>query len=140
MNDVRPGSWLLLGGGGLLVISTFLDWFSAGPFSENGLNTDLNGFQGIFVLLIGVVLAALGAAKAFGSGSVSIPDSIGPIATDTLVLGLGLAAFLITFGLQFRDSAAIGITLGWIAAAAGTVGAFMESSAGASSGGSSQGF
>ena len=125
MDDIKPATWLLLGGGGLLAISSFLSWIDVGV-SDGGLSTRYTGMQGIFVLLIGVALAGYGAVKAFGGDSVDLPDEVGPISVETMVVALGAAAFLIMFGLQFRESAGIGVTLGWIAAAAATVGAVLE--------------
>jgi hypothetical protein len=125
MNEVRPGAWLLLGGGIVLAISAFLPWFDFG-MSDGGLSTSITGIQGVFVLLIGLLIAGYGGVEAFSGESLNLPDEIGPVSVGSLVFTLGVAAFLITFGLQFRDNPGIGVTLGWIASAAATVGAVLE--------------
>ncbi|MFQ5557287.1 MAG: hypothetical protein ACE5GB_07250, partial [Acidimicrobiales bacterium] len=91
------------------------------------------GFQGIFVLLIGLAVA-LGAGLSTFAG-VSLPDRIVSFSINQLYMALGVAAFLIAFGRQFGDGTGIGVLLAWIAAAVIVAGAFLEES-GAGSGGS----
>jgi hypothetical protein len=114
---------MLIAGGAILLISTFLDWrdtFSA----ESGISTDLTGLQGIFCLLIGGAIAVLVALQTFGS--VNLPPRVLGFTWTQLYFMFGLAAFLITFGLQFAEFTAFGVTLGWIASAVIVAGAFME--------------
>ena len=124
-NQLKPSTIMLLAGGAVLAISTFLDWAGAGSFGFNGWETDAYGLQGIFVFLIGAAVAGSVAAKTFGN--VQLPPRIVGFTLNQLYLALGLAAFLITFGLQIAQNSKFGVTLGWIAAAVVVAGAFMES-------------
>ncbi len=117
---------MMLGGGALLFISSFLNWFKLGPFSQSGLDTDITGLQGIVILLIGAGVAAVAAIRAFASDSVKLPEAIVGLTLNQVILILGFAAFLMMFGLQFADNTSIGVVLGWIAAAVIVAGAVME--------------
>ncbi len=112
-NNVKPSTIMLIAGGAVLFISTFLDWTDGG--SVNGWNTDFWGFQGWFVGIIGLLIGAGVAAKEFGN--VSMPDNILTLNHDQLHMALGFSAFLITFGFQLSGDTGIGILLGWIASA-----------------------
>jgi len=115
---------MLLAGGAVLFISTFLDWLSVGPFSQSGWSTDAYGLTGIFVAIIGLAVAGGTAATTFAN--VSLPDEILGFTRDQVYCVLGLSAFLITFGLQFGNSTGIGILIGWLASAAVVAGAFID--------------
>ena len=109
----------------MLFISSFLPWVKVGSFSESGLSTDFApGLLGIWCLLIGGAIAVLVALSTFGN--VNLPDRVLGFSWNQIFLMLGFAAFLITFGEQFRENAGIGILLGWIASAVIVAGAFME--------------
>jgi hypothetical protein len=114
---------MLIAGGAVLFIASILKWrdFSS---SEGGLSTDITGLQGFFCLLIGAAIAILVAVQTFGN--VNLPGRILGFTWNQLYLVFGVAAFLITFGLQFAEQAAVGILLGWIASAVIVAGAFME--------------
>ncbi len=131
-NDIKPSTIMLIAGGAVLLISTFLDWlsFGSGNFSvgASGWNTETNGIQGILVAVIGLAIAGGVAARQFGG--VSLPDRILGMDHNQLHLALGFAAFLITFGLQFRSGAAIGVLLGWVASAVIVAAAVMDMKAG----------
>jgi hypothetical protein len=116
---------MLIAGGAVLLISTFLDWVSVGDFGGNGLDTDYApGLLGIWCLLIGGAIAVLVALQTFGN--VNLPARVLGFTWSQLYLMFGLAAFLITFGRQFADNVGFGVTLGWIASAVVVAGAFME--------------
>lgn len=123
-NQLKPGAIMLMAGGVVLAISTFLDWVSVGSYGENGWETTIWGFQGIFVFLIGAAVAVLVALKTFAN--TNLPPRLVGFTFNQLYMALGLAAFLITFGRQFGDNPGIGIILGWIASAVVVAGAFME--------------
>lgn len=123
-NGIKPSAIMLIGGGALLFVSTLLDWFSSGPFGYNGWETRGHGLQGIFVAAIGVVVALGAALTTFGNAS--LPDKILTFTRNQVYLILSFSAFLIMFGLQFASHSAIGVILGWIAAAVMTAGAFMD--------------
>ena len=122
-NGIKPSTIMMIGGGVLLVISSFLDW--GGPFS--GWEFDFFGLHGILVAAIGAAVALGVALTTFGN--VSLPDSVLGFSRNQVYLILSFAAFLIMFGLQFRSNTEVGILLGWIAAAVMTAGAYMEEQA-----------
>lgn len=126
MNNTSPSKLMLIIGGAVLFIASFLKWrdFPFGGDGEGGLSTDITGLQGIFCLLIGGAIAVLVALQTFGN--VNLPRNVLGFGWNQLYLMFGLAAFLITFGLQFSERTAIGILLGWIASAVIVAGAFME--------------
>ncbi len=114
-NNVKPSTIMLIAGGAVLFISTFLDWFSSGGFGVNGWDTDFFGFHGIFVAVIGLLIGVVAAVRQFTD--VELPDEVIGMGSNQLHIALGFAAFLITFGNITQDNVAIGIHLGWISAA-----------------------
>lgn len=133
MNDLKPGPLVALGGAVVMLISTFLPWIDIFGFTENGLNSDFFGLIGIIILVIAVVVGALAAILAFFP-QVGLPDRIVGYTQTQLMLVLGTASFLTTFGLQFRSSTGIGILIAWIGAALIIVGAILAMREGASAG------
>lgn len=135
-SDLKPSTIMLIAGGAVMLLSTFLDWvsFGSGDFEigANAWETDGFGLQGIFVAIIGLAVGGGVAARQFGN--VSMPDKILGFDHDQLHLVLGLAAFLIAFGLQFRDGAAIGVLLAWVSAAVIVAAAIMDMREGAADG------
>ena len=134
--DVKPTTIMLIAGGAVMLLSTFLDWvsFGSGDFKigANAWETDGFGLQGIFVAIIGLVIGGGVAARQFGN--VAMPDRILGFDHDQLHLVLGFAAFLIAFGLQFREGAAIGVLLAWVSAAVIVAAAVMDMKAGSTDG------
>ena len=124
MDNLKTTQIMAMIGGAVLLLSTFLDWFSVGNFGENGWDTSLWGLQGIFVALIGLAIGGGVAAQAFGG--VTLPERIIGFTHDQLHLALALGAFLITFGRQFGDNPGIGILLGWIASVVIIASAIMD--------------
>jgi hypothetical protein len=119
---------MLIAGGAVLFISALLDWRDT-SVSSSGLGTDWTGLQGLWCLLIGGAIAVLVALQTFAN--LNLPARVLGFTWNQLYLMFGVAAFLITFGLQFADRVEIGVTLGWIAAAVIVVGAFLEIQQGA---------
>jgi hypothetical protein len=128
-SDIKPSTIMLIAGGAVLLLSTFLDWQSEGGFGANGWDTDFYGFHGIFVAVIGLVIALGVALQQFAN--VDIPDRILGFDHNQVHLVLGFAAFLITFGNILLESVAIGVHLGWIASAVIIAAAIMDMRAGA---------
>ncbi len=128
MNDLKPGALAALGGGVLLIISTFLDWF--GPFSVwEGV---FFGFTGFIMLVIGAAVAAIAAVRAFAP-QVSLPDQVLGLSLDQVTFALGFSVAVYTFGLLFRDeSAKIGTILALVASIAIAAGGYLESNTPAS--------
>lgn len=123
-NGIKPSTIMMIGGGVLLFIASFLDWVSFGPVGFNGWETDGFGLHGIFVAIIGAAVAIGVALTTFGN--VSLPTNVLGFSLNQVYLVVSFAAFLIMFGNQFRSDTDIGVLLGWIAAAVMTAGAFME--------------
>jgi hypothetical protein len=131
VNNPSPSRIMLIAGGAVLLISTFLEWTEGVDLGEfgssdgfSGIDTDAFGLLGIWCLLIGGAVAVLTALTTFGN--INLPARVLGFTWTQLYLMFGLAAFLITFGLQFIDGTAFGVTLGWIASAVIVAGAFME--------------
>ncbi len=127
-NNIKPSTIMLIAGGAVLLLSSFLAWFSvsAGGFSSSasGWDVDFFGLHGIFVAIIGLVIGGGVALQTFGN--MSMPDRILGFDHDQIHMVLGFSAFLITFGRQFQSEAGIGILLGWIASAVIVAGAYMD--------------
>ena len=124
MDNLKPTQIMLMVGGLVLLISTFLAWRDFGPVSWNGWETDTFGLQGIFIALIGLAIGGGVAAQTFAN--VTLPDNILGLGHDQLHLSLGVTAFVVTFGQQFASDAGIGILLGWIASAVIIAAAIMD--------------
>ncbi len=122
--DIKPSTIMLIAGGAVMLISTFLAWLDTGFGTISGWSTEAYGLTGIFVAVIGIVVAGGTVATKFAN--VSLPDEILSFTRDQIYCMLGLAAFLITFGLQFGSSTGIGILLGWIASGVVVAGAIMD--------------
>lgn len=132
MNDLKPGPILMLGGGILLLLSSFLDW---GP-GANGFETDVFGLLGIFTLVIGVGAAGIGGATAFAP-QVNLPSHILGFTLPQFVGALAFSAFIWLFGYQFADFSEIGVSLGWIGAVVTIAGAIVTDLQAAPAGGGS---
>ena len=70
MDNLKPSQLALIGGGALVLISTFLDWFSVGEaglsFGYSGWETGSFGLLGIFVAVVKLdQLARIELATAF---------------------------------------------------------------------------
>ena len=125
MDNLKPSQMMHIGGGLVIVIGSFLDWFGAGDFGVNGWDTDQFGLLGILVALIGAVLAIGGLLTASGNDE-NMPDQVLGLSRNQLHLALGFAVFVPMFGLQFASNTKFGITLGWIGAALVVAAAIME--------------
>lgn len=126
--DIKPSAIMLIAGGVVMLISTFLSWFSVGSgsfsSSASGWSTESYGLTGIFVAIIGIIVAGGVIATTFAK--VDLPNELLGFTRPQIYCMLGLAAFLITFGLQFGSATGIGILLGWIASGVVVAGAFMD--------------
>ena len=113
----------MLGGGVVLLIASFLDWQSLGPFSANAWDRGLFGF---FLLVIAGVAIAVSAIGAFAP-QVALPDQVLGFTMTQLVTALGAAAFLMSFGLLFQfEGFQIGSILAVLASAAIVAGGVMD--------------
>ncbi len=127
-NNVKPSTIMLIAGGAVLFISTFLDWasFGSGSFSVgiNAWDVDGFGFLGIFCAAIGVIIGGGVAASNFGN--VSLPDRMLGFNHDQVHFILSSFALLTTVGFLFRGDVGIGLILGLIASGVMVAGAFMD--------------
>lgn len=109
--DLKAPALLKLGGGALLFIGSFLDWYGVSGYGFSGTDTDFNGLQGIFTLVIGLAIAGVAALRAFAP-QVNIPTEIIGIPTDKLLLMFGVGAFLMCFGGLFISAGSLGPKIG----------------------------
>jgi len=121
-DGIKPGTIMLIGGGAVMFIASLLDWIDLG--GSRASKTDIIGIVWLFTLIIGLGIAVLVALTTFAN--VEIPDNILGFTRNQLYVALSFAAFLIFFGNQFGEERAIGVTLGWIAAAVAVAGGIME--------------
>jgi len=122
--DIKPSTIMLIAGGAVLLISTFLTWFNFLGVSDSAWSTRGFGLTGIMVAVIGLIVAGGTIATTFAN--VTLPDDIIGFTREQIYCVLGFSAFLITFGLQFSDLSSTGILLGWIASAVIVAGAYIE--------------
>lgn len=132
-NDIKPSTIMLMAGGGVLLISTFLDWVSVSvpglfgggdSIGANAWESDLFGLLGIFCALIGLVIAGAVAGRQFGN--LSLPDDILGFSHEQIHLVLGAMALIITLGFAFRGDVGIGLWLAVIASIVMVAGAVMD--------------
>jgi len=120
---------MLAGGGVLMFISPLLDWasFSAPGFSVGfaGTETNLFGFQGIFVLLMGIAVAAVGIIKGFAP-QISLPDEVLGLSVIQIASIFAFTTVLLTVGQLFGGDAAIGLYLGIVGGGLALAGAITE--------------
>lgn len=121
MDTSKPGPLLMLVGGVLMIIGSFLDWRPG----TSGISTDSLGLLGILTLLFGLGLAVKGGIKAFAPET-ELPEEVGGLSTDKISVFLSATIFLWTFGMISGDFVEFGIHLTWIGAAIATVGGVMS--------------
>jgi len=128
-SDIKPSTIMLIAGGAVLAISTFLDWAEIGfssidlgsflgespDLGVSGWETEAYGLFGIFLFLIGAVIAGGVAARQFAG--VNLPDSVLGFDHNQLHFMLGMIAFVPLFGFFLGGPNQIGVLLGFIAAA-----------------------
>ena len=124
MAGIKPSTMMMIGGGAVLFISTFLDWWSVGRFSASGWETDAFGILGIIVALFGLALAAGPALTTFAN--VDLPEEVVGFTRNQIYVVLADFGFLVTFGLTLAGDTGIGLILGFISSAVAGAGAFME--------------
>lgn len=130
MNQLRPGAIAMMAGGAVLLIGSFLDWqsFGSGSFSISANAWD-RGLLGFFLLLISAVAIGVAAVDAFAP-QVNLPEDILGFSKVQLVLVLGFAAFVVSFGLLFlAEGFKIGSILATLGSGAVVAGAIMEAGA-----------
>ena len=126
MSDgIKPSTIMLIAGGAVMLFSTFLDWRSKFGSGINGWEIDAFGLLGIFVALIGLLIAGAVAVSTF-TNNVNLPDELLGFTLMQLYASLGATAFLITLGTVFVGDTAIGLWLGVLSSGVVVAGAIME--------------
>jgi hypothetical protein len=127
-NDIKPSTLMLIGGGVVLLLGTFLDWVSVdsgfGDFGANAWDTDFFGLLGIVAALIGLVIGGSVAARQFGN--MTMPGLPFGFTHAQLHIVLSLFAVIITIGFVIRGDVGIGLWLSTLASIVMIVGAVME--------------
>lgn len=112
-----------LGGGIVLLVSSFLSWYSVGAF---GVSFSVSGWSAGFWAWFGILLGLAGAVvlglKAFGTSDVKA----GGLAAEQIAVILGTASvvFIVLRFLTQTTAVAFGLFLGLIGAAGVAFGAF----------------
>lgn len=112
MDNLTKGQKLALGGGALLLISSFLPWYSVFGISINAWSSGFLAWGGV---ILGVAAAVVIALKAFGKNEVAA----GGMATEQIALilaGISFVLILLRFLTQ-TSLVSFGLFLGLIAAA-----------------------
>ncbi|MBW3665189.1 MAG: hypothetical protein KY469_19010 [Actinobacteria bacterium] len=126
MENLSNGQKIALGGGLVLLISSFLPWYGVdlGGFGGVSINAWNAGFLAWAGVLVGLAAAVLIALKAFQGNAVSA----GGFATEQLAVilaGIGLVLILLRL-ITETNFLKYGIFVGLVAAAAMTYGAFLS--------------
>ena len=115
MNQTKlsPANIVILAGGAVMLIGSFLSFYTFGPFSSSAWG-GASGF-GVFgiatvVVLCGIVMAAQVGLTAFASG-VTLPDKLLGLTWDQVHLALGFqAAFeMLAFLIRSKGGLSFGI-------------------------------
>jgi hypothetical protein len=123
----RPSIWMLLAGGVVLFISSFLDWFGSGSYGINAWETEYFGLIGILVALMGLA-TALGVGLATFAGT-KLPPAVLGFTLDQIYLIFGFTSTVITLGFLFAGQVKFGLILALLASVAILVGGFLENQA-----------
>lgn len=128
-SDIKPTTIMLMAGGAVLLLGTFLDWVSVGSFGANAWDTDYFGLLGIVAALIGVVIGGGAAATQFAG--MTLPSMPFGFTHAQVHIMLSLFAAIITIGFFIRGDVGVGLWLSLLASIVMVVGAVMEANAGA---------
>lgn len=120
MDTSNPGPFVMLGGGILMVVGPLLNWFRG----TRGIDVDVFGLLGIFVILSGLLVLALGVIRLSGAET-GLPDEIVGFRLEQLVAIDAFASFLWSFALVFESGTRLGLHVSWFGAAAATAGALL---------------
>lgn len=115
---------MLMAGGFILFISSFLDWKGVGSFGVAGTEVDAFGLLGLLALLLGIGIAVLVALQNFAN--IALPQRIVGYSINQLIMIVSFAIFFATFCLIFAGDNKIGLFLAVLASGVMTAGAFME--------------
>ena len=121
MNQMSTGQKIGVGGAALLLIASFLPWYSAGGFSIKAWDSGFLAWGGV---VLGVAAGAVLLLKALGTKDVQA----GGMASEQIAVALGVASFILVVLRFITESSfsSYGLYLGIVAAAATAYGAFTE--------------
>lgn len=120
MDTSNPGPLVMLGGGILMVVGPILDWFRG----TRGVDVDVFGLLGIFVILSGLMVLGLGVIRV-ARIETGLPDEILGFRLEQFVAVDAFASFLWCFALVFESGTRLGLHVSWLGAAAATTGALL---------------
>ena len=120
MDTSNPGPLVMLGGGVLMVVGPILNWFRG----TRGVDVDVFGLLGIFIVLSGLFVLGIGAIRAFGVET-GLPDEIMGFRIEQFGAIDAFASFLWSFALVFESGTRLGLHVSWLGAAAATTGALL---------------
>ena len=115
---------MLLAGGGVLVISSFFDWFGEGKFGYNAYETSYFGFVGILLVLMGAATAITVGLTTFAG--TKLPADILGFTLNQIYLMFGFTCSVVTVGYLFTGHVKFGLFLALLASLSMLAGAFME--------------
>ncbi len=118
---------MLLAGGAVVFLASFLHWFGAGSFGYNAWETNAFGFVGIFVAIMGLATAVTVGLTTFAG--TKLPADILGFTWNQIYVTFSFACTIVTLGYLFAGNVKFGLILALIGSASMLAGAFMESQA-----------
>lgn len=126
MSDASPGKLTQIIGAFVVLLFSFLPWFSGSGYSQNAWGTllfPMASWAPIFAIVVGFVVAA----RAFKFAN--LPEKVWEFTMDQVVLVLSIFTLLITFSYLIVDlpgSIGVGLYICFLGAIAMVVGFFMD--------------
>ena len=124
-NNPRPSVWMLLAGGAVVFLSTFINWFGSGSYGFSAWETEYFGFIGIFVAVMGLATAITVGLTTFAG--TALPANIAGFTWNQIYLSFAFTCTVITLGFLFAGQVKFGLILALLGSAVMLAGAFMES-------------
>ena len=122
--NVRPSVWLQLGGGVVLFLATFFNWFGSGSYGVNAWKTDSFGLLGIFVAVMAAATAVLVGLTTFAG--TKLPDQVLGLSWSQIYLMFAFTCTVVTLGFLFASNVKAGVFLGLVGSVAMLAGAVMD--------------
>ena len=123
-SDIKPSTIMLIAGGAVMALSTFLDWFGSDFGDASAWETEIFGLFGIVVFVIGIAIGGGVAAQQFGN--VKMPDMPLGFTHDQIHFILGLVVFVPTISYFLGGPNGIGILLAFVSAGVIIAGSIMD--------------
>jgi hypothetical protein len=116
----QHGPLLMLAGGGLMAISTFINWRN----DEAGLGNALFGLLGLLTLVFALAIIAVGAIR-LADSDLKLPQSVAGFSVEQLVTIMAVAVLVPTFGSLSGERVNGGLHLAWLGAALAAAGGLL---------------